>query len=336
MNILAIKKRFPGLMALVLGSGIGALPAALYAAAALPQLRIDRSEVTVSGLSSGAFMAVQLHVAYSGTFTKGVGAIAGGPFYCAENSTVHALARCMKWPAGIPTQKLVATTQAWADQDRIDSTQHLARSRVYLFSGTEDGTVKPGVVGELARYYAHWVPAAQRVYQQNIAAGHGIVTDGAGNACPSSASPFINNCGFDLVGQMFSHLYGPLQPKAQAEKAAGLREFDQTPFAAQGMAGTGWIYVPESCAAGGSACRLHIALHGCRQNSDYVKDRFVQKAGYNRWAEANRMVVLYPQTGGDAPNGCWDWWGYSGHAYATRSGPQMKAVKGMVDRLLGK
>ena len=34
--------------------------------------------------------------------------------------------------------------------------------------------------------------------------------------------------------------------------------------------------------------------------------------------------------------GCWDWWGYSGSDYLVRSGPQMRAVKAMIDRIVGK
>jgi poly(3-hydroxybutyrate) depolymerase len=46
---------------------------------------------------------------------------------------------------------------------------------------------------------------------------------------------------------------------------------------------------------------------------------------------------LYPQTKASAanPNRCWDFWGYSGSNYHTRIGPQMQAVKAMIDRLLG-
>ena len=33
------------------------------------------------------------------------------------------------------------------------------------------------------------------------------------------------------------------------------------------------------------------------------------------------------------PLGCWDWWGYSGSDYLTRAGPQIKAVRAMIDRL---
>jgi poly(3-hydroxybutyrate) depolymerase len=72
---------------------------------------------------------------------------------------------------------------------------------------------------------------------------------------------------------------------------------------------------------------------------------FVRDAGYNRWAESNAMLVLYPQTiarygfGGWPvnfvlnPNGSWDWWGYTGSVYRTRNVAQMRAVRAMVERL---
>ena len=73
----------------------------------------------------------------------------------------------------------------------------------------------------------------------------------------------------------------------------------------------------------------------------------MRDAGYNRWADTNRLIVLYPQTltryGWGAadgrwsylfnPRGCWDWWGYTGEQYATQLGPQVRAVMGMAERL---
>jgi poly(3-hydroxybutyrate) depolymerase len=101
-----------------------------YAAVNLPALKIDKTQTTVSGLSSGGFMAVQLHVAYSATFAKGVGVVAGGPFYCAEGSVVNATGRCMASPAGIPTSTLVNTTNTWAGQGVIDPVANLQNSKV--------------------------------------------------------------------------------------------------------------------------------------------------------------------------------------------------------------
>ena len=50
----------------------------------------ELSESSISGISSGAFMAVQFATAWSGTI-KGVGVIAGGPYYCAQGTAVSGL-----------------------------------------------------------------------------------------------------------------------------------------------------------------------------------------------------------------------------------------------------
>jgi poly(3-hydroxybutyrate) depolymerase len=66
-------------------------------------------------------------------------------------------------------------------------------------------------------------------------------------------------------------------------------------------------------------------------------DTFARLAGYNEWADANRIVVLYPQAESippfPNPRGCWDWWGYTDGNYATRSGKQMAAIRAMIDRV---
>jgi len=65
----------------------------------------------------------------------------------------------------------------------------------------------------------------------------------------------------------------------------------------------------------------------------------VRRAGYLQVAEANRIVLLFPQIEPSMqplnPMGCWDWWGYEGEQYATRDGQQVRAVRAMVTDLLG-
>jgi poly(3-hydroxybutyrate) depolymerase len=84
---------------------------------------------------------------------------------------------------------------------------------------------------------------------------------------------------------------------------------------------------------------VHVAFHGCRQGVDAVDERFVRDAGYNRWADTNRLIVLYPQAKARYvwwtfnPRGCWDWWGYTGQNYATKEAAQIRAVLAMVERL---
>jgi hypothetical protein len=301
-------------------------------AAPLPQLNIDQSQTTVSGVSSGGYMAVQLHVAYSARFTKGAAAVTGGPFNCAEGSLIKALTRCMG-KMSIPVPELVATTSQWAKDGLIDATSNLASSKVYLFAAANDTVVKEGTTTSLFDYYKTYVTPANIVMKTDVKSEHGFLTDDYGTPCMSKDMPFITNCNFDLAGAILKHLYGDLAPRKAGALDGSMVEFDQTTLAAaNGMGTTGWAYVPKSCGTGAS-CRLHVALHGCKQNVTEVGQAFVRNAGYNRWADTNKIVVLYPQTGKGATNGCWDWWGYDDANYAKKSAPQMKAIVAMMDRI---
>ena len=98
-------------------------------AAPLPQLNLDKTQTSVSGASSGGYMAVQLHVAYSSSFKKGIGVVAAGPFNCADNSVLNAIGRCLGY-ASIPVDELVATTHKWAREGLIDAPSRSEERRV--------------------------------------------------------------------------------------------------------------------------------------------------------------------------------------------------------------
>ncbi|MGV7208664.1 fibronectin type III domain-containing protein [Oxalobacteraceae bacterium A2-2] len=313
------------------------------APARLSSYNTDPAQNSVSGLSSGGFMAAQVHVAFSSTFKAGAGIVAGGPFYCAQGSIGNALSVCMAASAYSkpPTSSLISTTDSWAAAGQIDATSNLAASRVYLYSGSIDSTVKQPVMDEAKAYYQHYVNAANIYYKNNIASEHGMVTDDYGNSCSTKGSPYINNCNFDLAGEMLKWIYGSLQPRNSGALGGSFIEYDQSEFisdpASHGMASSGWAYVPASCSAGQS-CRVHLVLHGCQQDTTKIGDQYYRRTGYNRWADTNNIIVLYPQTAPSSsgnPNGCWDWWGYDDANYAKKSGRQMAAIKGMVDRVNG-
>ena len=59
------------------------LPSESPAAESLPELGADIGSTSVSGLSSGAYMAGQIEVAHSKDI-KGAGIVGGGPYACAE------------------------------------------------------------------------------------------------------------------------------------------------------------------------------------------------------------------------------------------------------------
>ena len=58
------------------------IPGICIGAAFLPAYDADLTQTSVSGLSSGGFMAAQFEVAFSKSLV-GAGIVAGGPFYCA-------------------------------------------------------------------------------------------------------------------------------------------------------------------------------------------------------------------------------------------------------------
>jgi hypothetical protein len=235
---------------------------------------------------------------------------------------------------------LKSQVERLAIEKRIDPPGYLAKSRVWLFSGTNDQTVKPEVVEALGRFYASF--NAKLVVVNDKPAGHAMVTHNAGNACGATEPPFINDCDYDAAGELLRFLLGPLSPPA-AKLNGRLFAFDQKAFAggnayALSMADEGYAYVPHDCE--GVRCRVHVVFHGCRQGAETVGERFVRDAGYNRWADTNRLIVLYPQVVARYfwiynPRGCWDWWGYTGTNYATKEGAQIRAVGNMVDRLSG-
>ncbi|MDR0563751.1 MAG: PHB depolymerase family esterase [Azoarcus sp.] len=308
----------------------------LRAAEPLPALSADTANVTVSGLSSGAFMAVQFHVAHSKQ-VHGAGVLAGGPYYCAEGSALRAVSSCMSPGFFTPVPKpggLRAEAEKQAAAGKIDSPENLRSSRVWLFSGGKDSVVKTSVVEAAQAFYLQWLPESSIAFERVPDAGHAMIVPQAESACAVTASPFINHCAhFDAPGKLLAHLLGELNPKAQTASGE-LFAFDQSAFAEKeaGMAESGWVYIPAACRAGD--CRLHIAFHGCRQNAAALGEVWPRQAGYNEWADTNRLVVLYPQTSNakDA-NGCWDWWGYSSSDYHTQAAPQIKAVWKMLERL---
>lgn len=308
----------------------------------------DIRQSSVSGISSGGYMAQQFHVAYS-SLLRGAGIVAGGPYYCAQGNITLALTTCMTPTAlNMPdvAQSVKATREAEAAQ-QIDPISYLAQSKVWLFSGSKDETVYPAVMDRLQEYYRQFVPAANIVYEKTVPAAHSMVTQDYGQACDhkgdgnNAADQFINDCDYDAAGRILAQIYGPLKPRASALHGVFV-EFAQAEFiadpAAHSMAPSGYAYVPADC-EDGAACRVHVAFHGCQQYPGRIGDAFVRHAGYNEWADGNQIIVLYPQATKSElppvynPKGCWDWWGYDDPGYHTRGGRQMLAVRGMLGKL---
>lgn len=352
--------------------------------------KLDPADITVSGISSGAFFAHQFHIAFS-SLVKGAGIVAGGPFGCAaqvHNITppfgnpfvltlvprrvVAALAVCTHFgrsdfeQAGwqFPDAPAAASLKREAvrahTEGMIDDPNNLIDSRVWLFHGDRDTGVPKTTVQELRTFYQLMgVPAANIELKDGPDAKHGmpiktLPSAGAARHCRLPEPSFLVRCDYGAAELLLQHLYPHAKPAATHSPTAGrIIGFDQTEFFDERDASTslneiGYLYVPANCenhSNSGAKCRLHVAFHGCEQYVDKIHGLFFRDAGYNDWADAHHVIILYPQatpwlrlvdpsqiTGN--PKGCWDWWGYSGDKYLSRDGKQMRAVRAMIARML--
>lgn len=286
-------------------------------------------------------MAVQMQVAFSTTFV-GAGIFAGGPYHCSEGSLDHALEHCMNTNKEPNISPLVSITDDRAESGDIDPTSSMAKHQVYMFSGTKDTTVPQGIMNGLRDYYKNYIDDSQVYYENTLKAAHTQPTDDPvnKNACDKSAPPYISDCNYDGSGKALQQIYGALNPRNDGTLTGSLIEFDQTEFIGKkmGMADSGYMYVPANCASS-NPCTLHIAFHGCKQDEAAVGDDFIENTGYNKWADTNSMIILYPQTEKsyvDPSNayGCWDWWGYTNSDnFDLKTGAQMNAIWEMMERI---
>ena len=328
-----------------MASIIGLFCTALSADSAerLPRLHALADEWTVSGLSSGGYMASQIAVAHSRN-VRGVGVFAAGPYYCVGIDLRRAEGECMR---GAPDPAAARReAERLAALRLIDPVENLTNTRAWVVAGAADDVVAEPVVRATARFFATF-NAAGTVYEVQPGLAHGLPTRDFGVECGITAAPFLNRCGVPSVARMLAHLI----PAATSTSGAGqLLTFDQDEFAPvlrrlwnrTSLDVTGYVFVPQRCSR--TRCRVHVALHGCRQGAALVGDAFARHAGYNEWAAERDLIVLYPQVRPSEPSfvawwlpynprGCWDWWGYTGTDYATRNAAQIATIVAMVARL---
>lgn len=321
----------------------------------LPPLGAQIDATSVSGISSGAYMAGQFEMAHA-KIVVGAAIIAGGPYGCSQSIFAEALPTpgteflnlskaingCMLnnlalWGVADPNT-LADKARTRADRGEIDPIQDVLGDRVYLFTGTQDRTVVPAIVKSAAEFYsALGLPKDNIKLIETVPAGHAFVTPDKGGACDRSQSPYVVDCDYDQAEALLTHIYGKLEAPSTSAQGSWV-EFDQRPFtqdlSPDGMADSGVIYIPEACKSQ-TGCRIHVAYHGCAQNREMVGDTFIKETGFARWADTNRIIVLFPQTQTTPlnPQGCWDWWGYTGSGYLTRRAPQIIAVFRMIEAL---
>ena len=301
------------------------------------RMQIDTSNISVSGLSSGGYMAAQFHLSHA-DIVKGAGIIAAGPYNCARGSIATVFAECIdKAPTAYPADLISPFTA------NINKQNLIAESKVWLLHGTLDQRIHANVAQGLFDQYKQWLSPENLSFINNMPFSHVFPTEGLGGKCDVSESPYIGDCGYDAAGKMLNHLLGPLKGKLSEKETnekgqlLTFKQADLADLSDTGMAENGFIYFPTSCNEG-NACKLHVSFHGCNQSISNVDDAYAKNTGINQWAASNNLIILYPQVTKSTmmpmnPQACWDWWGYTDANYANKDGKQIQAIRTMIDSL---
>jgi len=308
---------------------------------ALPLITIEKNAITTGGISSGCFMSTQLNYAYS-SIISGNACTAGGPYWCAQFNEQIALTKCMDpvYSQFIDVNFLESVVYELELIGLIDPVFNLNKSKIWLLSTYNDTVVARHVVESNAQLYGKFINHNQIKLVTNMPGEHSQLTDSYGNFCEFLGSPYINNCAYNAAFQGLSWIYQPEKLlKSSTWFESNLFEFDQVKFIPLtykktfGIEKFGYIYVPSNCILqNGFSCKLHVVFHGCKQTIDTIGLEFIQKSGYLEIGEANNIVILFPQAMKNQlnPNGCWDWWGYTGPDYANKLSIQMQMVVNII------
>jgi hypothetical protein len=302
-------------------------------------LNIDLRQTSVSGLSSGGYMATQFQLSHSQTII-GAGIVGAGPYYCALGDISIALRQCVgKVSSTISNGPLLEKYTEYLSLGLLAPSISLADDRVKVIHGKSDTKINRKAADLLVLQYQTWLPTQNIDYVSDRNFAHHMPTLSAGNACNVSASPFLGHCAYDGAGEILSFIYAELK----LPKTSEILEVDTINIAELADLGgssindEAFIFVPKAC-KNGEICRLHISFHGCNQSAEDIGQVYAQQAGFNRWADVNNIVVLYPQVNKSLfmplnPQGCWDWWGYTDENYANKKGPQIEAIYNVMQAL---
>ena len=301
----------------------------------LPKLDIDRQRISVSGISSGAYFAVQFHLSHS-NLIQGAGIVAGGIYWCAEGNSNRAQLACMGQPQLANLEHSVSKANEQAQLGLVDPLSNLQNDRVYIFGAPNDSIIKQEHATLLEKFYGHFTENELIVRATHPKAVHVFLTHNFGNACGTSGLPWMQNCDVDMAGNILDHL-DPNWIKSELPTTAGeLIYFDQAVYAIEAGQLYPWgaLYAPKNCL--NKKCGLHIAFHGCQMTPDFINEQFITNAGYEAAADRHNLVVLFPQSNKSKgnPYGCWDWYGLYGNDYVNKNGAQISAVFKMIQSIL--
>jgi hypothetical protein len=127
-------------------------------------------QFSVSGMGSGAYMATQMHFAYSSDVIS-AGIISGGPYYCSQG-TPEGRQNCQSRPWNISTKQIHEYIESQSQVGTIDPVSNLKNSSVYIYHGLFDTKYSIGVGYLGHNIYEKYIPSSNITTDFSFISGH--------------------------------------------------------------------------------------------------------------------------------------------------------------------
>jgi hypothetical protein len=275
--------------------------------------------VSVSGQSAGGSMAIQHLVAFTST-VDGCAIAGGSPYGCSVLKREDSA--CYYGLTKPDVQTTIKYVRDRFEQGAIDDPKNLTTIPVVLFNGKNDWVVYTEVMRDTQQQLAAFVDEGMLHPRFDTAAGHVWSVDQGccrcgtcidGGTAPEPECCDVNNCGYDLSGDVLSRAYGGVKPRQKAaQELLWVQQWQYVPAphhsysyggdAAEEVGeGSGgghahmlkWaiVYAPHRCRGNVSACRVHVNYHGCMNKDWPGRSLWTTSLDLNEYAEVPRARV---------------------------------------------
>jgi poly(3-hydroxybutyrate) depolymerase len=291
----------------------------------------DAANITISGISSGAGMAVQYAVAHSAS-VKGVASIAGPSWACAQGYVTKAVNDCMcgrntPLPDAEPLAHRLASS---GDIDPLQGGKPAALDEAFVFHSAKDVIVVPSTGEASIKFLKAFTGKAPKVDHGNVGDGsnqaaHGILAPQGADSCQATSSDhtYVRHCGEednarDLFKALFPSVVFDPSKRTDSIPEGDIQPFDQRPFVNAVVKQGDYIAADDlrfylfptrterrkhlDMADHGyyyvpPSCRAAGAKCGVHLALHGCKQdvlEFARTTGYAHWAELYRVIVVYP------------------------------------------
>ncbi|XP_035716524.1 uncharacterized protein LOC110860759 [Folsomia candida] len=324
-----------------------------YSLKRLGEFNVNREFITMSGVSSGGTFAQQMFVAHS-TLISGISVFSHTFYRCGPGNGIlrdydaacTTAGRRHFWSKTYSPKKAIKDIRTYFKKGLIDDPHYMGGKHLYVFAGTKNHLFTVDQSLKILEVFKPFI-ADSSVIKTRIAKAN-LTLPNKGKELPACSAPpdkfGVSNCGFSGALESLQFMLGhdAVRSSKGHPKLQPLIQFDQTEFfenvGRHDMDTVGYLYVPKVCKHNEIPCLLHFYFHGCSTGREFVGPGHVVRSGFLEVAEANGIIVVFPQAISSRENniGCWDTFGVTGPLYATQQGGQVAVVKKMLDRILTK